>query len=346
MAVSVFPVPAAGGGGSTQELVFCPSGATAFSFAGDPGIYTVQAWSATYSASPTVSVSFYDSTDAPVGNSTLFDPDSGSTANRKEAQIRATASVAVVGVNTNVDTYVLLEFANAYKQGTVQTTESFTTSQDVTFAAITKGVIIGGGGAGAANNSNQGGGGGGSGYATSFTLDPGTYSLVVGAGGAGALGSAGGNGGTTTFAGLSAVGGSGAPRIGSNVVQSGGDGGSGGGGGGAQLNSAGGGDGGTNGANGETPTSGGAGGVGSGDPLPYYATPGSAGAGAIYANPYIPATGGGVYAGGGGGSGTNGQTSGSSGAGGGGVSAGSPGGLANTAGGNGGAGGLIILVGA
>lgn len=115
-------------------------------------------------------------------------------------------------VNLNIDALVRLDYyspASYLQESPVSLAATqYTTTGDVTLTAATNYVAIIGGGGGGQSSSNIGGGGGGSGYITSFTRPAGTYSLVVGSGGAGAT-PTGGAGGTTTFDGETAAGGSG-----------------------------------------------------------------------------------------------------------------------------------------
>lgn len=96
-------------------------------------------------------------------------------------------------------------------------------------------VVAGGGGAGAGSSNNWGGGGGGAGGVvfSSFSVNPGNYSVVVGVGGAGGASSNmnGQNGGNSTFSTITAVGG-GFGSGGGYSNSPGGNGGSGGGSGG------------------------------------------------------------------------------------------------------------------
>ncbi len=103
-------------------------------------------------------------------------------------------------------------------------------------------LVIGGGGGG---GGGRGGGGGGGGFRTGTdTLNNGEHPVVVGLGGAGgAVYETGENGGTSTFASISATGGGGGGYLGIDVAGTpGSDGGSGGGGGGSTTSPGSGGD--------------------------------------------------------------------------------------------------------
>jgi hypothetical protein len=204
----------------------------------------------------------------------------------------------------------------------------YTVSQNITITNTANVALLGGGGAGgnSTTNTTSSRGGGGSGYLTHATISPGNYALTIGAGATTAT-SGMGPGGTTSFAGSNAAGGSSANTS---------DGANGGSGGGDCSNSYSTNvDGGFNGGNAGT-----AGGVGSG----------------VTANLFIPGAGGawrggagGLYGGGGGAVNTpsnQGIVSGVSalpGTGGGGGGSTSSVNIGNYPGGNGGSGALWVL---
>jgi hypothetical protein len=313
MGVSSFPPVDGGDTAAPFDVYFCSAGTSQINYSGLAGIYTIKAFKEDWSSSLSATVTLVGETGDSVGGGNLYDSDTGSTNNLVEIQLRATDSVAKVVISSDLDGFVSIEFNNAYQEFNPITTTVYSTSQDITFAEATNGVIIGGGGGGSMGAYYYGGGSGGSGYLTQVSITAGTYSLVAGAGGAGSATEfgTGGTGGTTTLLGESALGGIGGAGY---------DGGAGGSGGGAQTSTTGG----INGGNG------GGGALGSGVVLPFFQAPDAAAGNS---------QGGGIYGGGGG---SSNRTAG----GGGGVVAGADGGAVSGSAGAGGAGGLIVLNGA
>lgn len=322
MAISTFPVPAAGGGGgSTSYLVDLPSGNSVFNFAGTTGGYTFRVWNKTFATDVTGSLSLINDSSQTFASGTFADPDTGSSRNPKELSIRATEDIVKISVNMSASSYMTIEEAEYITAATISTTK-FTSSQSLTFAAQTTCLIMGGGGGGGQPPvGGAGGGGGGSGDFTLLDMPAGTYSLVAGAGGGSETG-----GGTTTFGAFSALGGD------AGIDSQGGDGGSGGGKGGS--------DGGANGADGSGNNNFG---LGSGNALPFFLAPGSGGTGQQGSTTGAGGGGGGAYAGGGGGGPNYFSIAPGGGGGGGGLNGGGNGGTDGGVGGTGGAGGLIVL---
>lgn len=308
-----------GGGGAQPEIVYFGSGLRSLPYAGETGVYHFTIWSPTAGTSPSASLLLVNNDDETIGSGVFYDYDTGSTTNSKELYIRATEAFATIAIDANVESYVSIQFMNQYEQGTLVTTEVYSTSQSISFASPTVGFIVGGGGGGTLRELNQGGSGGGSGYLTFVDIPVGTHALVCGAGGAGGASqyAAAGDGGTTTFLGLSAAGGGGA-------LSGGTTGGSGGSAGGSFYGTTGAVNGGTTGAGQFWEA------LGSGVTLPWWqAVPAAA----------TDNVGGGLYGGGGGS--TN-----RTGAGGGGVLQGGAGGSSSAPAGAGGTGGLVVLLGA
>jgi hypothetical protein len=317
------------------------------------GLYRVSAIVTAENGTPSVSLVFKNSAGSVVYSDATVDGDSGSSVNAATRTVYLSADAATLDIATASNTYVSIERIG----GTFETTAGlqlfvYSTSQSITIdGTFSAALIIGGGGAGGSGE-NPTGTGGSSGYiASSTSIAPGTYSLVVGAGGTGVAGGKGGNGGTTTFAGLTAAGGNGgAPTNGPNAAANPG----GSGGGGSVYNSQqAGGVGGSNGSNGGQ---GGnqygtwVGSNGSGVAKPSWLTTASTGgAGGVAVNGVSGAGGGGAggfYGGGGGGGGSSGAAVGGAGAsaaagtGGGGGAAGCS---SSQPGGAGGSGGLYLV---
>lgn len=242
----------------------------------------------------TPTVRFLNSSLSQVGSDVVFrDADTGSTVNYSEAYVSRPANTSFISLLHTATFYATIDLLplSSASTGSVSV---FSNSQNVTISQASPAVLIGGGGGG---GKGRGSGGGGSGFRTSFTINPGTYALVVGAGGApGCCGSTGNEnpgerGGTSTFSNFSAEGGYG------GINGSGGQGGGGGGWGGSV-----GGTGGTSSA--PTGGTGGVNGDGSGESLPgwtlNYSTTAS-----TNANRANAGQGGRFYGGGGGGQFTN-----------------------------------------
>lgn len=163
-----------------------------------------------------------------ISTHSAIDTDSSNTFNRSEVTFALHQNAKYLRFNNNISS-LLLNITLLQAPSTnakVPTISSYNTSQNVTITQTSQAVLIGGGGSGA---KGQRSGGGGSGFRTVFTIEPGTYSLVVGGGGGG-YGSGGGYingnaGGTSYFSNYEAAGGNGG--IGGGA---GGYGGSGGGG--------------------------------------------------------------------------------------------------------------------
>lgn len=316
MAVSII----GGANASANQAVWCtassPSVLVTKMFTA--GVYRVTALIASAGNTPNVSLIFTGPTGI-ISSIDLIDFDSGSATNYTEGVITLSADASGVLIATTATVNVGIEkVADAVNSGATMVLNTYTTSQSITidnsfFAAL----AIGGGGNG--GTGWTGGGGGGSGYlASTYSIAPGTYPLIVG----------GGGGGTTTFAGMTAAGGNNA---------SGGNGGNGGsGGGGSQYSNGGvGGTGGSNGSAGQAASA--VAGTGSGITKPGWLTITSVGGTSSEAGGF----GGGFYGGGGGAGGRYGGTGGSAAAGTGGGGGG--GGQGDSAPGAGGAGALYIL---
>lgn len=295
------------------------------------GFYTFKFYADT-ATTPTGTVKTYDSSFVLGTTTTTLDRDTGSTANYSEMYLSLTDSTPFVTVSSTSAGYLVAQKLPE-KAGVFAPITVYSTSQTVTITNSSPFVLIGGGGGGGSiGGPVTGVGGGGSGYLQKNTVQPGSYSLVIGAGGAagGAGGSTGGGGGASTFAGYTANGGNPGNAT-TGDIWSGANGGNGGSGGGPN----GGGAGGSNGSNGSNGV--GFGGTGSGVTSAAWYPTGSGGGsnGNGYGN------GGGVYGGGGGGW-SNSYTYGGGGAG---AVGGGGGGVGNggNAGGPGGKGALIVF---
>ena len=123
-----------------------------------------------------------------------------------------------VYVSMSVAGFITIENIAAAPEATTSTVTTYLTSQNITVSVPSGFALIGGGGGGGTappgfNNR----GGGGSGYTAGGTLQPGTYSLVIGTGGA-----AGQTGGSTTLNGVTALGGQGSNSFAGGAGGSGG----------------------------------------------------------------------------------------------------------------------------
>jgi hypothetical protein len=231
---------------------------------------------------------------------TSLDYDSGATSNVSEliVAIPSAAKYILFSPQASYTVYVKAEYTKvSYNPGIAPT--RYTASQTVVVTRPSFAVLLGGGGSGW-GGSNGFGSGGGSGYITTGSVAAGSYPLVIGAGGPATQNSPNSHGGSTTFAGLTALGGRG-PSAAANAG-AGGAGGS-GGGGGANGGPAGG-AGGFNGNSGAASQAGG--GAGSGVVAPVFQAATSGGGGGGLGG----GAGGGVYAGGGGGGGAGGNNNG------------------------------------
>lgn len=309
MGVTVFPAPSAA---AYPTWVACNNTTVRLTKAFTAGLYRVSAIVVAENGTPSVTLVFKNSAGSVVYSDATVDSDSGSSVNAATRTVYLSSDAATLDIATASNTYVSLERIG----GTFETTAGlqlfvYTTSQNITIdGTFSAALIIGGGGAGG-SNANPSGTGGSSGYIASTTsIAPGVYPLVVGAGGTSVTGGTGkgGNGGTTTFAGMTAAGGNGgAPTNAANPATN--PGGSGGGGSVYNSNQAGG-NGGSNGSQGGT---GGTqygtwvGSYGSGVAKPsWLATASTGGAGGAAMNGVAGSGGGGAggfYGGGGGGGG-------------------------------------------
>jgi hypothetical protein len=305
MSVAQFPAPVAAVGGAEVLVFEVPIGNSQKTYLGPPGIYSLEIWhqSGGIQAASKVTLMGLNGISE-VSSSEFSDLESASNNNKLSVTLRATDDVGSVVISSTSQAWVSIKLNSEFTQGQLIQTITYATSQSLTFTNPTLGLLVGAGAAAGGRSAYFGGDGGGSGQIEILGfIEPGTYSLVAGAP----------NGGTSTFNGFSATGGSG--RTGG---------------------SAGGNRGGYGGA-GESGFVGGGGTEGSGVLLPFFVGSGVAGAGGG-SNSQASGQAGGVYAGGGGGGSINNSNQGGFGGGGGGALAGS--------GSNGGAGGLIVLVGA
>jgi hypothetical protein len=190
-------------------------------------------YSVASAVTPTNALAFLNSSNGTISSHTPFDLDTGSTANASELVVEIPAAAVAISFSPMASTLVFVRAeysAVNYAQGINVT--KYTTSQSITLTKTSSVALIGGGGSGAGGSGfNFAHGGGGSGYITSGSVTAGTYSLVIGSGAGGSGSSAGNPGGSTTFAGLTAAGGSGASSTqggagGSNGGNQGGTGGS------------------------------------------------------------------------------------------------------------------------
>lgn len=124
--------------------------------------------------------------------------------------------------------------SNGYKYHRFTGSDTFSVVSGVTANAF-EALIVAGGGAG---GTDVGGGGGAGGviFRGPYTISPGSYSVVVGAGGAGQTGSNIGTGNNSTFNGMTAFGGGAGPNWGAQQGMAGGQGNGGCGAGGAARN--------------------------------------------------------------------------------------------------------------
>lgn len=307
------------------KYLYVQTGTRSLNYSGSAGVYTINAIQQDMGGTPTGTIKFIGSSANVLLSTSLGDNDTGNSNNTGSKIIRVTQDFTDIWLELNTPSWVWVENNQEYEVAPTITTLGYTASQSIIFNEKTFGFIIGGGGGG--GRAWEGGGGGGSGYITSVTIDPGTYTLTVGAGGStGASTSAGTAGNQTALGTFTANGGN--PGGGSgNGSGGGGTGGSGGGGGGGGGSS-----GGSNGGNGGSAWAGG--GTGSGQAVPVWTTPGSAGG---------SSGAGGLYAGGGGGPGNNGSNGGSATAGTGGGGGGGGRADSGSTAGAGGSGGLWVL---
>jgi hypothetical protein len=227
---------------------------------------------------PLIAATFLNSSSQVISTVTLQNFDTGSSANPSQALIEIPTQAEIISFNSTTYTvFVLAEYIKIIEPPTTSVTK-YTSSQTITFNSPATVTLLGGGGGGGAvtGNNNQVRAGGGSGYITTGTVGAGTHTLAIGAGGGSQA-----NGGSTTFAGLSAAGG-----INGASTSAGGS----GGGAAGTTNTTPGRAGGTNGSNAPV-----AGGIGSGVQATLFRA-GAGGSGGFNG----PGGAGGVYAGGGG----------------------------------------------
>ncbi len=324
MAVNVFPAPSTGGGSgfgevssrTVVELAADTNKIVKLSDLGGLGTYRISFFTNDASAASTVTIVESSATFGGLATTSMVTiPNT----ERSYRFLTTNASTAFFTFRANEAGFIIADKLTQLASPPVTIT-SYANSQSITLSSNSIVALVGGGAGG--GGGNDGRTGGGSGYLTTFSATPGTYSLVVGAGG-----SSNTNGGTTSMNGFNAAGGSHG-----NI---GGAGGSGGGYGGWFNGSQAGGSNGL-GSGGSTGTN------GSGVQFVGFSTPGAGGSGVGYGTS-AAGGGGGVYAGGGGsnqtnayGSGGGGNGTGIGGGGGAGVSA---------AGGTGFSGGAIIAMG-
>lgn len=224
MAVNIFPAPS---GVVTTWFSLSNTGMDVrFSSALQPGLYEIESWAQT-AATVTGAIKFFSATGTELAQASFLDYDTGSTANSSKVFVNLTSEAAFIQANLSaVCNISVTRYSNATFGRIVAT---YTSSSSVTIPAGCTVFLLGGGGGGAGGGFQVGtaGSGGGSGYWTTTNPPAGTYSFTVGAGGAfgNYAGSAPGAGGSTTFNGVTAAGGS--PG---GVGAAGGAGGSGGGG--------------------------------------------------------------------------------------------------------------------
>jgi hypothetical protein len=213
-------------------------------------------FSSTSAATPSVTVTFTSINTPTVASAISVDYDTASSANTSELVMEIpVGSTNVSFSQQGYDFFVLAEYSTKTYTSSIAVAKYITT-QSITLSKTSTVVLLGAGGGGRGGGNQQHGGGGGSGYITSGTVSPGTYTLTVGAGGG-----SNANGGSTTFAGLTAAGGLASTGTSTNDYARGGNGGSGGGGGREYDNLPG--SGGVNGGNGGSGGKG-VGGIGSG----------------------------------------------------------------------------------
>jgi len=286
MAVSVFPPPSTGGGSgfgeissrTVLELAANTNRIVKLSDLGGSGTYRISFFTNDATAATTVTINESNANFGGLGVTSMVTiPNT----ERSYRFMTMNASTNFLTFNANEAGFIIADKLTQLTSPPVTIT-SYTTSQTITLTSNSIVALIGGGGGG--GNGTNGQTGAGSGYLTTFTAPPGTYSLVVGAGGAG-----GSNGGASTFWNYTANGGT--------RGNAGGAGGSGGGGGGWYSGGQAGGSNGNGGGNAP-------GGNGSGVQFVGFASFGNGGGGGGFAVPSAGG-GGGTYAGGGGGNQTN-----------------------------------------
>ena len=281
-------------------------------------------------STPIINIIFTDSSGSNIASYNTVDFDTGSS--RNYSQLIVSVPVNAVGIKLGTLSSASFVFIRPFQVTPFPplTPLKYDFTQGVVISNTAEVAVMGGGGAGGATLSSSGTkGGGGSGYLVHGTVEPGSYTVFVGAGAVGGTNNAqSASGGTTTFGNITAAGGLGG-------ANAGGAGGSGGGGAGSQTSGAAGNPGGFNGNNG----GGGNGGAGSGVTANLF-TPSNAA--------YITggqAAGGGVYGGGqgGGGSSIRGLNANATGGGGGGAGYRAGGGTVSQRGGDGFGGALWVL---
>jgi hypothetical protein len=288
MSVSAFPAASSAASGATIDWVSVESLNSVLTYikAYPVGLYRVRYYNATNGGSTVAADVYFAAADGSYTSVTTVDNDSANGLNYTEALVNVPAATVTIGVKSASVGRLSIENVGTQAVGQVVSTTTVSTSQSITFTGAKNCVLIGGG---AGGNGSYGAArhGGGSGYIQKFTVQPGTYSLVIGAGGSGGSGGgAGGNGSASTFAGFTAGGGF---ASNGSVGGNGGSAGATANGSGTMANG---------GYNGTTDTAGAGGGVSSGVKLPFWAIPGAPGASANgYLNNYGRA--GGWYAGGG-----------------------------------------------
>lgn len=207
MAVSVFPAAA------LADFVFrIPTASTDIRYVVDlpAGVYQAEIFSDTGVDPAATLQAFGEIGPDPtaLASVTFLDYDASSASGVKTVTFSIAAKCQLLTLNSTIAGYVRLMGLNQITQqftGIGGTLVTLTTSQSYTVSVASHVSVIGGGGGGGYGGGATGhvGGGGGSGYLTKASVNPGTYSVVIGAGGA----LNGGNGGTSSFGAVTAAGG-------------------------------------------------------------------------------------------------------------------------------------------
>jgi len=233
MSVSVFPVPATGGGvvGATTDIFLISGGIALIERVLPVGLYAFRAQSnSATEASGTIQ--FRNAGGDVISSITLVDSNTGGTSSAFIGSAFLTEEAASVYYSgPNISGW--LEMSYSISQGAKRILAVTTTSAEflLPFSATAYVFGAGGGGGSGGNVSGGGGGGGGSGFLATGSVAAGTYNAVIGAGGGqsdpGNISSNGLQGGTSSFGTIDAIGGDGGLH--GNNGATGGNGGSGGG---------------------------------------------------------------------------------------------------------------------
>jgi hypothetical protein len=204
MSINVFPVAVTSSSSINASSITCASPHTVYSssLSLEPAIYTV-----TCTTSTIAQVYFYSGISTLVASATTV---SGTVA----VQVPSSVSRVLIWTNTGSNivvtiTKVASALTNAFS-GTLDIITSSTTYTGTSTSGYAYAVLIGGGGGGGGSQWNRtyAGNGGTGGVCSKLVELTGSMAVVIGSGGiAGTHLANGGNGGTSTFAGMSAGGG-------------------------------------------------------------------------------------------------------------------------------------------